>query len=131
MSSLLTGLNHHMNEMLVQFNIGFDAVLDDDFNFRIACEGNDNASAADLSGGQKVILAISFHIGLGRLLGGAIPFMVVDEPTNHVDVHNKPILRDALMRLKGAGSSGMEYMFVTHDDVLQPTFDREMKFIKK
>ena len=131
MSSMLVGLNHHMNEMLVQFNMGFDAILDEDFNFKVACVGKDDASATDLSGGQKVILAIAFHIGLGRLLGGAIPFMVLDEPTNHVDKHNKPILRDALMRLKGAGAAGTEYMFVTHDDVLQPTFDREIEIIKK
>jgi DNA repair exonuclease SbcCD ATPase subunit len=131
MSSLLNGLNHHMNEMLIQFDMGFDAILDDDFNFKVACVGNENASASDLSGGQKVILAISFHIGLGRLLGGTIPFMVLDEPTNHVDMHNKPVLRDALMRLKGAGSAGMEYIFVTHDDVLQPTFDRQVEIIKK
>jgi DNA repair exonuclease SbcCD ATPase subunit len=129
MGSLLNGLNHHMNEMLIQFDMGFDALLDEDFNFKVACIGNDNASASDLSGGQKVILAIAFHIGLGRLLGGTIPFMVLDEPTNHVDVHNKPVLRDALMSLKGSGSAGVEYIFVTHDDVLQPTFDRQIEII--
>ncbi len=129
MSSMLKGINHYMATMLCSFNMGFHASLNDDFDFVIEWEGEEKPASV-LSGGEKVILAISFHVGLARLLTGNIPFMILDEPTNHIDKHNKPLLRDALMTLKGAGASGCEFFLVTHDEILQPVFDREIEIGK-
>ena len=131
MSGLLVGLNTEMSRMLSYFHTDFRAYLDNDFDFKVDFEDADGMDADYLSGGQKVILSLAFHIGLANLLADSIPFMVLDEPTNHVDKENKPLLRDALLRLKGAGAKGTEFMIVTHDEVLQPVFDREIDFSKK
>ena len=130
MSSMLKGINHYMASMLCSFNVSFHAYLNDDFDFIIEWQ-DEPKPASVLSGGEKVILAISFHIGLARLLTGNIPFMILDEPTNHLDKYNKQLLRDALMALKGEGASGCEYFIVTHDDILQPVFDREIQLGKE
>lgn len=56
-----------------------------------------------LSGGEKV------RILLLRLIQKDINFLILDEPTNHIDIDTREILEEALLEYKGT------VLFVSHD----------------
>jgi len=56
-----------------------------------------------LSGGEKVLLK------LAALIQNEINFLILDEPTNHIDVETREILEEALLSFKGT------LLFISHD----------------
>ena len=58
---------------------------------------------ATLSGGQKT------HVALGRLLLQNPDLIILDEPTNHMDMRSKDILKNAIMKYDGT------VVVVSHD----------------
>lgn len=57
----------------------------------------------NLSGGQKVLLKLTI------LLQNEINFLILDEPTNHIDIETREILEESLLEYKGT------LLFVSHD----------------
>jgi ATP-binding cassette subfamily F protein 3 len=56
-----------------------------------------------LSGGEKV------RLKLAELIQSDVNFLVLDEPTNHIDIYTKETLEDSLLEFKGT------ILFVSHD----------------
>lgn len=56
-----------------------------------------------LSGGEKVLLLLSI------LMQKQVNFLILDEPTNHIDIETREILEEALLSFKGT------LLFVSHD----------------
>lgn len=59
--------------------------------------------AESLSGGEKVLLKLTV------LMQRQVNFLILDEPTNHIDIETREVLEDALADFKGT------ILFVSHD----------------
>ena len=58
---------------------------------------------SSLSGGEKVLLKLAI------LMQSEINFLVLDEPTNHIDIETREMLEDALLDFTGT------LLFISHD----------------
>mgnify|MGYP000167321905 CR=1 FL=1 len=77
-------LNQNIREYLENIESGFTAYLDEEFGFRINFTGGmQDRPVEDLSGGQKIMLGIVFHLAKLHLLP-QVPFLVLDEPTMYL-----------------------------------------------
>jgi len=56
-----------------------------------------------LSGGEKVLLK------LAALIQNEVNFLVLDEPTNHIDIETREMMEEALLNFKGT------LLFISHD----------------
>lgn len=59
--------------------------------------------ASSLSGGEKVLLKLTV------LIQNEVNFLILDEPTNHIDIETREVLEDALLDFRGT------ILFVSHD----------------
>ncbi|MBE5757825.1 MAG: ABC-F family ATP-binding cassette domain-containing protein [Clostridiales bacterium] len=60
-------------------------------------------SVGKLSGGEKI------RVKLACLLEKDINFLIIDEPTNHIDIYTREVLEEMLSKFKGT------ILFVSHD----------------
>ena len=78
------------NDLLSRFHDGDnDSIvkMDDDLNIAVQLHGRD-VPIFNLSGAAKDILALALRYGLLRVAAGGINFLVLDEPTRHMDTLN-------------------------------------------
>lgn len=92
------------NDFLARFHDGDnDSVvkMDEDLNIAVQLHGRD-VPIFNLSGAAKDILALALRYGLLRVAAGGINFLVLDEPTRHMDTSNcqrlKGVFNDLLDR---------------------------------
>ncbi|MBO5253293.1 MAG: ABC-F family ATP-binding cassette domain-containing protein [Clostridia bacterium] len=95
-------------------------------------------SVSSLSGGEKVLLKLCI------LLQNQVNLLILDEPTNHIDIETREMLEEALLEFSGT------LLFVSHDrffidkiatklallqnrrlDVFDGTYNRYMEFQNK
>lgn len=81
-----------------------------------------------LSGGQKVKLALSFLLALQETLAKANNFLVLDEPTVHLDAQAVDALTGLITKLTILMSnSGGQCWMVDHHEVLQGAFAKNFR----
>ncbi len=92
------------NDLLARFHDGDNdsaVKIDDDLNIAVQLHGRD-VPIFNLSGAAKDILALALRYGLLRVAAGGIDFLVLDEPTRHMDTLNcqrlKSLFNDLLDR---------------------------------
>lgn len=101
---LVRQLTSGTNDFLARFHDGdndSEVRIDDDLNIAVQLHGRE-VPIFNLSGAAKDILALSLRYGLLRVAARGINFLVLDEPTRHMDSTNcqrlKSLFNDLLDR---------------------------------
>ena len=71
-----------------------------------------------LSGGEQVTIALALRLGMAHLLGASnLNFMILDEPTTHLDSERRKSLVNVLSQLTNIkeSNSSMQFIIITHD----------------
>jgi len=71
-----------------------------------------------LSGGEQVSVALSLRLGMAHLLGSSnLNFMILDEPTTHLDSERRKSLVEVLSQLANIKDedASMQFIIISHD----------------
>lgn len=79
--------------------------------------GSDSFGVNSLSGGEQICVALALRLGMIRLLGTNRPtFVILDEPTAHLDADRRKSMVHVLAGLASATEAGtMQFIVITHD----------------
>ncbi len=80
-------------------------------------------TASALSGGQRVALGLALRLALSYFLGGKSSFLILDEPTIHLDSQRKEELINVLLKLKEKNFI-KQLIVVTHDREIEDAADQ-------
>ena len=88
----------------------------DDIRFMLASREGISVDLAQLSGGEQTAFGLALVIALNKLLAGNVGFLVLDEPTVHLDEEKRRFIADILREMRYA-ESGMvdQVIIVTHE----------------
>ena len=116
-------LEQSLTEMLHEFNIDFDYIkLDEDYNVYLVTR-NGEKNIQMLSGGERIALAIAYRLALARIIGEHIEFMIMDEPTVHLDEERRRELISIIRH--GLEATGLaQLVVVTHERELEEAADK-------
>lgn len=127
MIGLLEMLTGNINYYLTTFNAPFTVRIDNS-STELYCEFQNGNTfvASELSGGQKMVLAISWRLALHNTFATeeSCGFLTLDEPTNHLDEGNIQNLTQVMAQVKQAAKDkNLQVLVITHEKALEPLFD--------
>ncbi len=79
---------------------------------------NTTLELESLSGGEQVSIALALRLGMAHLLGASnLNFMILDEPTTHLDSERRKSLVNVLSQLTSIkeNNSSTQFVIITHD----------------
>ena len=122
--SVLEQLVSTINRELVCFDDPFTVSVNDDLTFTATFPDGVRSVAKDLSGGQKVMLAMAFWSAINRTFAQNLGIMILDEPTDGLDQDNKQHLYRIMEEwAKLLRRRGQQVMVITHDTEMEESFD--------
>jgi DNA repair exonuclease SbcCD ATPase subunit len=120
----LEDMEDDVNSSLSTFGDPFWAEASDDLTFDVHFPGAPARKATRLSGGQKVVLAVSFRTVVSSLFGAELGMLVLDEPAAGLDERNIAFLSDALAQFAAEVRGRRQIIVITHAETLKPAFDQ-------
>jgi exonuclease SbcC len=75
-----------------------------------------------ISGGQKVALGLALRLAIGKFLTGKAEFLILDEPTIHLDEQRRNDLVNILLSIKSKNFV-KQLIVITHDREIEDTAD--------
>lgn len=120
----LEDMEADINAALGKFGDPFWVEADKDLTFNVHFPGEPARSAARLSGGQKVVLAVAFRTVVSSLFGAELGMLVLDEPAAGLDERNIGFLSDALSQFAAEVRGRRQIIVITHAQALKPAFDQ-------
>ena len=114
-------LNALIQKYLDLFEFPHRVFMNEDLDFMVDFPDM-TASAALLSGGQTMVVAMSVRFAMQELFTFGCGILILDEPTNNLDANNRELLQDMLQK---AG----DYFKAKHLTVLVPTHDQDIEAI--
>ena len=122
--AVLDQLVSTINRELTCFDGPFDVSVNDDLTFTATFPDGVRSIAKDLSGGQKVMLAMAFWSAINRTFAQNLGIMILDEPTDGLDQENKQSLYRIMEEwAKLLRHRGQQVMIITHDTEMEDSFD--------
>lgn len=121
----LEEMEEHINDTLRSFDSPFLIRPSEGLAMTAFFRDGTVMPVAGLSGGQKMMLAISYHLTVNALFAEQMGLMIFDEPTDGLDADNRRLAADVFVRLGDlAKQRGYQIIVVTHDDILRRCFDQ-------
>ncbi|ARM75002.1 DNA double-strand break repair ATPase Rad50 [Acidianus manzaensis] len=137
-SNVKPKIENNLNDILSMFNLSFSRVSVD---FEIGGKSKKgktkitafNTAGYDLdiemlSGGERISIALALRLAIARALLDEIGFMILDEPTIHLDEERR---RELLNIIRSAMSIVPQIIIVTHDDEVKEISDYIINVYKK
>ncbi|MEM2901890.1 MAG: AAA family ATPase [Candidatus Bathyarchaeia archaeon] len=117
-------LEKTMWEFFEKFNLDYSNVtLDDDYNITVTGPAGSQA-VEQLSGGERVALAVALRLAIARILSGKVETIMMDEPTIHLDEERRRELINILNTFfKEGGRITPQMIVITHHAELQDIAD--------
>ncbi len=115
------------NTIFSHFGFPFQQVrFSEDFDIQLlvpSIEKNDRyISVNSISGGQMVALGLALRLAIGRFLSSKASFLILDEPTIHLDQTRRNELVNILISLKEKQLAN-QLIIVTHDTEIEDAAD--------
>ncbi|RUM48197.1 MAG: hypothetical protein DSY47_06050 [Hydrogenothermus sp.] len=117
-----------VNFIFSRFGFGFNQIkFSENFDISILAnttEREDRYISIDaISGGQKVALGLALRLALSNFLSSKTDFLILDEPTIHLDQQRREELVSILLNLKNQNFLN-QLIVITHDKELEDTADQ-------
>jgi DNA repair exonuclease SbcCD ATPase subunit len=124
-ASVLRQLCSVVNEELFFFDNPFKVEVGEDLSFVAYFEDERVIPSKALSGGQKVMLALSFWSAVSRVFAKNLGVMILDEPTDGLDADNNERLYSIMQRWRTLlHQRGQQVIIITHDEGMSSVFDQ-------
>lgn len=127
--NLIQATKENLSKLNVQFEIRQDEDNPLRFQFRRHDTESSNWLSQDLmSGGQRVRLCLAFIMAVQQVLVPNLGFIILDEPSNHVDETGVDDLRDFLMRIRPElEAADMQLIICDHKETLSSAYTTSIK----
>jgi DNA repair exonuclease SbcCD ATPase subunit len=123
-ASVLKQLCSVVNEELSFFDDPFKVEVGEDLSFVAYFEDERVISSKALSGGEKVMLALSFWSAVSRVFAKNLGIMILDEPTDGLDADNNERLYQIMLRWRQLlHQRGQQVLIISHDEGMKDVFD--------
>ena len=130
-AGILSDMSSDINEFLAKFDSPFSVVPKTDEGLSFSCifhdgraAGSTNASADDLSGGEKILLATSFRLASYCMFANKLGLLSLDEPTVYLDDRNINKFSSFLEKVKEvANALNLQIFMATHERSVIPYMD--------
>jgi DNA repair exonuclease SbcCD ATPase subunit len=123
--SRLAALTEPINKMLGEFGMDFVVKPDESLSFEVRTTSGAKTTASRLSGGQKMLLAISFWLAINSVFVSDVGFLTLDEPTAGLNREGVQSLAEVIgVFSKSAKQAGRQVLVVTHEKALRKVFDQ-------
>ena len=129
--SVMNELTTDVNQFLIKLNAPFMVTMDDN-SLAYRCAFTDGRAmpssgfpdASDLSGGQKILLAIAFRLASYCMFASRQGLISLDEPTTYLDKENVGNICVLFEKIKDiAKSMGLQIITATHEPSLMSVCD--------
>ncbi len=108
-------LERATRDLFERFNLAYsDIKIDDDYNIAVI-ESTGEQDIDQISGGERVALAIALRLAIAQVLSGRVETIIMDEPTTHLDEERRKELVNILSSFfREGGRLIPQMLIITH-----------------
>ncbi len=117
-------LERKTRDLFERFNLSYsDIMMDEDYNISVI--GPLGVQDIDqISGGERVALAIALRLAIAQVLSGRIETIIMDEPTTHLDEERRKELVNILNSFfREGGRIIPQMLIITHHSEIEEVAD--------
>jgi exonuclease SbcC len=119
-------------DLFERFNLAYsDIKIDDDYNISVIGPSGEQ-DIDQISGGERVALAIALRLAIAQVLSGRIEIVIMDEPTTHLDEERRKELVNILNSFfREGGRIIPQMLIITHHSEIEEVADMVYSVKKK
>ena len=117
-------LERSTRDLFERFNLAYsDIKIDDDYNISVLGSAGEQ-DIDQISGGERVALAIALRLAIAQVLSGKIETIIMDEPTTHLDEQRRKELVNILSSFfREGGRIIPQMLIITHHPEIEDAAD--------